>query len=133
MNHFNPKIHHRRSIRLKEYDYSHEGYYFITICCHNNIHRFGKIENEIMLPNEYGMIAKKEWRKLPQRYPGIELGLFQIMPNHIHFILVLVGENEDDEEIQTTQNDDPVYTINNNKPGYKIKNDKPVGAGLAPA
>src|SRR4051812_17155863 len=40
---YNPQIHHRRSIRLKGYDYSQAGAYFITICCHNRYCRFGHI------------------------------------------------------------------------------------------
>jgi hypothetical protein len=45
---YNPAIHHRRSIRLKGYDYSQAGLYFVTICCQDMICRFGKIENEEM-------------------------------------------------------------------------------------
>ena len=82
-------IHHRKSIRLKGYDYSKAGIYFITICCENRAHRFGKIAiNEgiaqaQMILNELGQIAYHEWAKLPERFPNIELGEFQIMPNHI--------------------------------------------------
>ena len=60
MNKFNPAIHHRRSIRLKGYDYSQNGLYFITICCQNRICRFGHIENKEMILNEYGEIAYNE-------------------------------------------------------------------------
>jgi putative transposase len=61
MTKFNPAIHHRRSIRLKGYDYSQNGLYFITICCQNRICRFGHIENKKMILNEYGEIAYNEW------------------------------------------------------------------------
>lgn len=88
---YNPKIHHRRSIRLKGYDYSQSGLYFITICCQDMICRFGKIVNGEMVLNELGMIAYNEWLKLPERFPNFELDLFQIMPNHIHGIVALVG------------------------------------------
>ena len=86
---YNPKIHNRRSIRLQGYDYSHAGAYFITCCCHDRKCWFGKIENDDMILNEYGMVAYNEWIKLTERFSNFELDVFQIMPNHIHVILVL--------------------------------------------
>ena len=86
---YNPKIHHRRSIRLKGYDYSRAGLYFITICCQDMKCRFGKIEKDEMVLNELGMIAQNEWAKLPERFSNFELDVFQIMPNHIHGIILL--------------------------------------------
>lgn len=88
---YNPQIHHRRSIRLKGYDYSQAGAYFITICCKDRKCSFGKIENGEMILNEFGQIAFDEWMKLPGRYSNFELDVFQIMPNHLHGIVVLVG------------------------------------------
>lgn len=89
MNKYNPNIHHRRSIRLKEYDYSQAGLYFITICCNERMHRFGKIENGEMVLNEFGNTAYNEWVKLTERFPHFELDVFQIMPNHMHGIILL--------------------------------------------
>ena len=86
---YNPQIHHRRSIRLKGYDYSQEGLYFITICCKDRKYRFGKIENHEMTLNEYGTIAYNEWIKLTERFSNFELDVFQIMPNHMHAIIAL--------------------------------------------
>ena len=86
---YNPNKHHRRSIRLKGYDYSQAGLYFITICCQDMIWRFGKIENNEMILNECGQIAFDEWMKLTERFPNFELDAFQIMPNHIHAIIAL--------------------------------------------
>jgi REP element-mobilizing transposase RayT len=86
---YNPNLHHRRSIRLKGYDYSQAGLYFITICCQDRICRFGEIENGEMILNEYGQIAYDEWAKLPERYPHASIDVFQIMPNHVHGIIVL--------------------------------------------
>src|SRR5690606_14866409 len=85
----NLQKHHRRSIRLKGYDYSQAGLYFITICCQDRICRFGHIENSEMIINELGMVAYNEWAKLPERFPNFELDVFQIMPNHIHGIIIL--------------------------------------------
>ena len=86
---YNPQIHHRRSIRLKGYDYSQAGLYFITICCEDREYRFGKIENDEMTLNEYGTIAYNEWIKLTERFSNFELDVFQIMPNHMHAIIAL--------------------------------------------
>jgi putative transposase len=86
---YNPQIHHRRSIRLKGYDYSQAGLYFITICCQDRKCRFGKIENGEMILNELGTIAYNEWIKLVERFTSFELDVFQIMPNHMHGIILL--------------------------------------------
>jgi len=88
---YNPQIHHRRSIRLKGYDYSQEGAYYITIVCRDRKHFFGTIENGIMKLNAFGKIAYEQWQKLTERFPNIELDIFQIMPNHMHGIIVIVG------------------------------------------
>ena len=93
-----PRIHNRRSIRLKGYDYAQAGMYFITICCQDRACRFGKIvggnlasahASAQMALNAYGRIAYNEWKKLPERFPNMETDVFQIMPNHMHGILVL--------------------------------------------
>ncbi|MEQ8705126.1 MAG: transposase [Phaeodactylibacter sp.] len=89
MNRYNPHIHHRRSIRLKGYDYSQAGLYFVTICCQDRICRFGHIKNSQMVLNEYGRIAYNEWVQLSERFPNLELDVFQIMPNHMHGIIAL--------------------------------------------
>jgi len=86
---YNPQIHHRRSIRLEGYDYSQAGAYFITICCQDRKLQFGQIGNGEMILNEFGNIAFDEWAKLPDRFQNFELDVFQIMPNHIHGIIVL--------------------------------------------
>ncbi len=86
---YNPNIHHRRSIRLKGYDYAKEGMYFVTICTKNRIHFFGEVEKSVMNLTEFGEIAHREWEKLPERWPHVELGAFQIMPNHMHGVLLI--------------------------------------------
>ena len=86
---YNPKIHHRRSIRLQGYNYAQEGLYFITICCHNRKCHFGTVENNEMVLSLYGKIAFNEWLNLSERFSNFELDVFQIMPNHMHGIIVL--------------------------------------------
>ena len=84
-----PKKHSRRSIRLKGYDYSQAGAYFITICCANGECRFGFVENDKMVLNDFGEIAHQEWVRLTERFDHFQLDVFQIMPNHMHAIVVL--------------------------------------------
>ena len=91
---YNPNIHHRRSIRLKGYDYSQAGLYFITICCQDRAHLFGEVVNREMVLNEYGIIAHNEWMKTPEIRNNVELGEFVIMPNHIHGIIRILGRGE---------------------------------------
>ncbi len=84
---YNPKIHHRRSIRLPGYDYSQAGAYFITICTQNRTHLFGEITDGKMILNQYGEIVADEWMKTAKIRQEIELGEWIIMPNHFHGIL----------------------------------------------
>ncbi len=88
---YDSNIHHRRSIRLKGFDYSLGGLYFITICCHQMECRFGRVENEAMVLNDAGQIAYDEWIKLPAHFSNMELDVFQIMPNHMHGIIALTS------------------------------------------
>jgi putative transposase len=85
--------HHRKSIRLKEYDYSQSGKYFVTICTHNHECTLGKIVDGEMQLNEIGRIVQEEWLRTPIIRPGIELDVFTIMPNHFHGIIVIIDES----------------------------------------
>ncbi|MBP8628180.1 MAG: hypothetical protein KBI04_06260, partial [Paludibacteraceae bacterium] len=84
---YNPAKHHRRSIRLKGYDYAQSGLYFITICCHNRACIFRHIENGIMIMNDAGKIAHNHWKNTIEIRNNIELHEFVVMPNHIHGII----------------------------------------------
>ena len=87
---YNPKIHHRRSIRLQGYDYSREGLYFITLCCQNRKHLFGTIRNGKILLSPAGEIVKEEWEKTPAIRPNTKLHEYIIMPNHFHAIIEII-------------------------------------------
>ena len=91
MPHYNPKIHHRKSIRLKGYDYSQSGLYFITICVQNRECLFGKIVNGEMVLNDAGKMADNVWMKMPERFLNVQLHEYVIMPNHFHAIFEIVG------------------------------------------
>lgn len=91
---YNPAIHHRRSIRLKGYNYSQAGLYFITICTQNRVCLFGFIENCEMVLNGAGNHAIKCWLAIPKHYPNTRFHEYIVMPNHIHGIIeITVGAN----------------------------------------
>ncbi len=84
---YNPEIHHRRSIRIKEYDYSREGLYFITICTFNHERLFGYVDGSKMILDEFGNIAYNEWLQTGEMRKNTVLQEFVIMPNHMHGII----------------------------------------------
>ncbi len=86
---FNPDIHHRRSIRLKDYDYSSAGAYFVTLCVLNRECVFGEVTDGVMMLNHHGEIVLKEWLKSAEIRKEIELDAFIVMPNHLHGIIVI--------------------------------------------
>ena len=79
---------YRRSIRLKGYDYSQPGAYFITVCTHNRKPVLGRIMDAKMELSDYGRIVSARWLNLPRHYSHLELNAFVVMPNHIHGILM---------------------------------------------
>lgn len=80
---------HRQSKRLRGYDYSQVGAYFITICTHNKECAFGNIVNGEMRLNELGQVVEMEWLKTAKIRDNVELDEFVVMPNHIHGIVVI--------------------------------------------
>ena len=81
---------HRRSTRLKGYDYSRPGFYFVTICTKNRQHLFGEIMNNVMHLNDAGKMVLNCWLEIPGHYSNVKLHEFIIMPNHIHGILEII-------------------------------------------
>lgn len=86
---FYPQRHHRRSIRLRDYDYSQVGAYFVTVCTKNQKCFFGEIENGEMTLNEYGMIIEKEWLRTEKMRSNIQMDKYIVMPNHFHGIIII--------------------------------------------
>ncbi|MCG2811283.1 MAG: hypothetical protein L6428_07475 [Candidatus Aminicenantes bacterium] len=84
---FNTEKYHRRSIRLKGYDYSRTGYYFVTICSRERECLFGEVGDSKIILNEMGVLAEKMWRELPDRFPAVLIDQFVVMPNHLHGII----------------------------------------------
>lgn len=88
---YDPKIHHRRSIRMQNYDYSQPGYYFLTVCTHYWLCLFGEIDNGLMELNEAGQMIDKWWKKLNDKFTNVQILDYVIMPNHFHGIVNIVG------------------------------------------
>ena len=89
---FDPQKHHRRSTRLKGYDYSQPGAYFVTIVAFQRECLFGEIIDGVMQLNEYGKIVQKWWNEIPKHFPNVEIVAFIIMPNHIHGIILITAD-----------------------------------------
>jgi len=88
---YEPDKHHRRSIRLKGYDYSQAGAYFVTICTQNRECLFGDVVDGEMQVNDAGHMVHRIWNDLSVKYPDIETDEFVVMPNYFHGIIVIVG------------------------------------------
>ena len=87
---YNPRIHHRRSIRLQHYDYSQPGAYFVTICVQDRACLFGDVVDGEMRLNDAGHTAQECWHAIPIHFSHVDLDAFVVMPNHVHGILVVV-------------------------------------------
>lgn len=79
----------RKSIRLKQYDYASAGWYYVTICTQNRECIFGEIVDGGLILNQAGEMVNRWLVKIPERFANIQLDEFQIMPNHIHAIIVI--------------------------------------------
>jgi putative transposase len=82
----------RHSLRLKGYDYSQAGAYFITVCTHRRVPLLGEVIEADVRLNDIGAIVNQSWVNLPNHYPGVELDSFIVMPNHVHGIIILSDE-----------------------------------------
>jgi len=131
---YNPEIHHRRSIRLKGYDYTQPGAYFVTFCSHQRMHVFGEVVNGEMVLNDAGKIARDEWFKTAELRPYVKLfeDEFVIMPNHGHGIIWIedeVGTRRrrvlDWDEQRARQHRAPTYTPTGESFGKPVKGSVP--------
>jgi REP element-mobilizing transposase RayT len=93
---YDPTRHHRRSVRLKGYDYTQAGAYFVTIVTQDRACLFGEVVDGAMRLNEYGEIIRDEWVKSATLRPRVTLDEFAVMPNHIHGIITLADSNRQD-------------------------------------
>ncbi len=139
---YNPKVHHRQSIRLPRYDYSQPGWYFITICTYERRMIFGDIVDGQMILNGTGTIVEKYWREITSSYHQVNLHDFVIMPNHLHGIIQLVGAQFIAPNLDVGPNSDVASELNkgaitqgaiNRAPtvGEIVRGFKARGSGLA--
>ena len=106
---FNPKYHHRRSIRLKEYDYTNPNWYYVTICTKDKVCCFGKVKNGKMILNDYGKIVEEEWLKTKEIRKNIDLDYYVVMPNHFHGIIIIESNVGGDPADRPYEGNDNIY------------------------
>ncbi|MCL6444977.1 MAG: hypothetical protein K6T83_16245 [Alicyclobacillus sp.] len=94
---YDPEKHNRRSIRLKGYDYSQPGAYFVTIVTQDRACLFGGVVDAEMRLNDAGCIAHQCWTDIPNHFPHVQLDAFIVMPNHVHGILVIAHHAAPDD------------------------------------
>jgi REP element-mobilizing transposase RayT len=93
MNHvYNPDRHHRRSIRLKGYDYASPGAYFVTMCSYEKECIFGEVADGSVRLNEIGKLVEQTWLATPTIRPNVSLDEYVVMPNHLHGIVIIDWE-----------------------------------------
>jgi putative transposase len=92
---FNPQKHHRRSIRLRGYDYTRAGVYFVTMCVRNREMLLGSIVDGNVKLNDTGVLVHNCWNQLSNKYPDVDLDTFIIMPDHLHGIVFIHDKNHD--------------------------------------
>ncbi len=132
---YNPHVHNRKSIRLKGYDYTQLGYYYVTICVQNRECLLGSVKDSLAELNKFGKIVDQKWNNIPKHFSNTTLDEYIIMPNHIHGIIgIVVGakhfsqkdnrnlkivkkiEYEGDDE-NSNKNASPLPHPNGTKPG----------------
>ena len=106
---YNPKKHNRRSTRLKNYDYSKAGFYFITLNCEDRHPLFGNIKNGVMCLNTFGTILHENWIETPNIRPNVAIGAFIVMPDHFHAIVHIIESKGSKKQIGKFQS--PSQTI----------------------
>ena len=90
---YDPNKHQRRSLRLKGYDYTKAGAYFITLMTYQRECLFGEVLNGEVELSDWGYLALNEWRRLSQRFEMVSVDEIIVMPNHVHGILLIREES----------------------------------------
>lgn len=124
----------RRSIRLKNHDYSRPGYYYVTICAEKRECLFGDVTGGKIVLNEFGKIVDEKINEL-RKYKNVDIDIYCIMPNHVHLILIIVGADpcvrpvDPVNPISSGFNDGSIWGFNN---GRGVGLDKGRTQGSAP-
>ena len=111
----------RKSTRLPYWDYSSDGWYFVTICTKNMVKYFGTVKNYTMGLSDIGCIAAKFWNEIPKHFPFVRLDEWVVMPNHVHGILII-------DKSFTDQRSDAINRVATN--GGITKNHNPMGKNV---
>jgi REP element-mobilizing transposase RayT len=131
VNNYNPNIHLRKSIRLRGYDYSKAGLYYITICTEDNKCLFGKIvpagdkfkSHHEMILNDAGENVDCCWLMIPEHFPNVVLHEYVIMPNHIHGIIELRKKPVGSVGVENFQ---PLQSMNDSETNVGVQNFEPL-------
>ena len=112
-----PFSHRRKTNRLKGYDYTQPGAYFVTIVTYDRYYLFGKVINGKMILNPYGKIANDQWIRLNDRFPASDFSTFIIMPNHVHGLVFMKGAGDKSQVDQDQLSSLRLYSGNFMVPG----------------
>jgi hypothetical protein len=129
-----PRIHHRRSIRLKGYDYAYPGAYFVTICTADRECTLGHVADGRMVRSKIGAIVRDCWRVLPTRFRHIDIDAWCVMPNHFHGIIFILdvlpgseGGRRDSRSVAPPPQFEPAASGSHSCPAAGLI---PIGTGL---
>jgi putative transposase len=124
---YDPNLHHRRSIRLKGYDYRRAGAYFITIVTRERMCCFGEVgEGGNLQLNRFGKVVVKCWQAIPTHAPHIQLDAFVLMPNHFHGILWITKAIDPPDIEKAILTDPPLNGTNSGSLNAIVQNFKSV-------
>jgi putative transposase len=98
---YDSEKHRRQSMRLRDYDYSCAGAYFVTICTRERRNFFGEIAHGCIQPSRAGEVASAAWKELPNRFVTVALDEFIVMPNHIHGLILLAKARDASKRRET--------------------------------
>lgn len=111
---------HRKLNRWQKWNYSDFGFYFVTVCVKDRIEYFGRVEDGMMVLNEYGKVAQECWKNIVDHFDKVGIDEFIVMPNHIHGIVLLMDNvinvgNADLRSLQTATNAHHQQNTNNDR------------------
>ncbi|MRR58406.1 MAG: transposase [Deltaproteobacteria bacterium] len=105
---FNPDIHNRRTLRLRDYDYRGVGAYFVTICAFQRECLFGEVVDGEVRLTSFGEIVREEWLNTAALRPHVDLDAFVVMPNHFHAVIFIMHGDDAHDVRPATDNESPV-------------------------
>jgi len=109
----------RKLLRLRNFDYSTPGAYFITTCVHSRSNELGIVENGVMILNESGKIVEQQWKWLFDQYKYLEMGAYCVMPDHFHGIICIAPDADADADADVRNGRD--RSVHRGNKGVKIK------------